>query len=135
MDLDIASIEVRGAPCSIEEINKAEKILEHPLPAELRNIYLNANGFRGPTHAAFLYPLFTQQTFNSETLVNFTVHLRNDPNQPKFWQHAIAFGDYGIGDLVSVVKLNMNVLVSRYFRVIVIVKIAKKAPEAVTFLS
>gem|GEM_PF-2230187 len=37
--------------------------------------------------------------------------------------------------LVSVVKLNMNVLVSRYFRVIVIVEIAKKVPEVVTFLS
>ena len=36
--------------------------------------------------------------------------------------------------LVFVVKLNMNVLVSRYFRVIVIVEIAKKALEAVTFL-
>ena len=36
--------------------------------------------------------------------------------------------------LVFVVKLNMKVLVSRYFRVIVIVEIAKKALEAVTFL-
>jgi len=37
--------------------------------------------------------------------------------------------------LVFVVKLNINVLVSRYFRVNVILKIAKRALEAVRFPS
>lgn len=68
---------------------KAEELLGHPLPPLLTELYLNFNGFTGPTGAAFFYPL--------PTLVEHTLLLRSEDYFPTFLRHAVAIGDYGTG--------------------------------------
>lgn len=96
MSFDITGF-TRGAPCSEAEFDQAEELLGHSLLSELLKLYKIANGFRGPTNAAFLYPLLNKQTFNKGTTVQLTLYLRNDPSQPQFWNRAVAFGDDGVG--------------------------------------
>lgn len=96
MTIDISSY-IHGEPCAESDFKNAAHVLGHPLPEELVRIYEMADGFRGPTNAAFLYPLINPQPFNQETAVGFTQYLRTDPSQPHFWRNAIAFGDYGVG--------------------------------------
>ena len=86
-----------GGPCSAAEIEQASQMLGHSLPGELTVIYSLANGLRGPTNTAFLYPLVAPNHLNQTTAVSFTEYLRSDPIQPSFWKSAIAFGDYGVG--------------------------------------
>src|SRR4051812_39245460 len=66
MGIDIKSF-VHGVACSSYEFDEAAIALGHALPFELTRIYEIANGFRGPTNAAFLYPLLHAQPFNQET--------------------------------------------------------------------
>lgn len=85
-----------GAPIQETEIREAEIALGHAVPAELLAVYRVANGFRGPTNAAFLYPLLTPQAFNDQTAVALTLALREEGIQPSFWDRAIMFGDPGM---------------------------------------
>lgn len=85
-----------GSPVHDAEIREAEKALGHAVPEELLSVYRVANGFRGPTNAAFLYPLLSPQPFNDQTAVALTLGLRAEANQPSFWDRAIMFGDPGM---------------------------------------
>ena len=96
MSFDIYAF-THGDPCGTDEFEQAEKSLGHMLPPELVRIYKLANGFRGPTNAAFLYPLQEGQSFNQETAVGLTRFFRQDPGHSELWKRAVAFGDFGIG--------------------------------------
>lgn len=78
-----------GAACTPADIAKAEEQLGHPLPPLLTELYLNFDGFAGPTDAAFFYPL--------TSLVKYTLFLRTEDYFPRFLQRAVAIGDYGTG--------------------------------------
>jgi cell wall assembly regulator SMI1 len=65
-----------GRPCTEREILDAECMLGFSLPTELRNAYLNANGFTGPSEARFLYPLVRREAFSSVTMLRLTQVLR-----------------------------------------------------------
>ena len=94
MNFDLSKY-AHGAPCSPEDIEQAQVELGHRLPDSLVVVYLQANGFNGPTGAPFLYPLVSTTTATSA--VSHTLYLRSDPIQPDFWSHCIAFGDFGVG--------------------------------------
>jgi hypothetical protein len=84
-----------GAPCSEADIVRAERLLGCRLPDELRSLYLAFDGFRGPTEARFLWPLFAK-----EGLVDFNRFLREGSEFPhEFVASCIFFGDAGIGDM------------------------------------
>jgi len=95
MSFDIMALP-HGSPIRETEIREAEKSLGQTVPAELISVYRIANGFLGPTNAAFLYPLLSPQSFNDQTAVAFTLELRADEFQPSFWDRAIVFGDAGM---------------------------------------
>jgi hypothetical protein len=83
------------APATIEDLRQAESKLGEPLPAVLRNLYLGFNGFRGPTNARFLWPLF-----GKDSLVEFNAFLRCGDEFPREFVHScIFFGDEGIGPM------------------------------------
>jgi len=86
-----------GAPCHPSDVAKAEELLGHPLPPPLTELYLNFNGFAGPTDAAFFYPLLTPTSFSNTSLVEYTLSLRGEDYFPRFLQRAVAIGDYGVG--------------------------------------
>jgi len=86
-----------GQPCTEREILDAESILGFSLPQELRNAYLSANGFTGPSDARFLYPLSRRESFSLVTMLGLTQVLRGLPEASSLWRCALAFGDYGIG--------------------------------------
>jgi hypothetical protein len=94
MSFDIFKYQ-HGAPCSSDEFEQAQGELGHRLPDALVEVYTQANGFNGPTGAAFLYPLIS--TTKATSAVSHTLYLRSDPVQPEFWAHCIAFGDFGVG--------------------------------------
>jgi len=85
-----------GSPIQEAEIREAEKALGHAVPEELLSIYRVANGFRGPTNAAFLYPLLSPQAFNDQTAVVLTLGLRTEAIAPGIWDRAVNFGDPGM---------------------------------------
>lgn len=85
-----------GSPIQEAEIRDAEKALGHAVPGELLSLYRVANGFRGPTNAAFLYPLLSPQAFNDQTAVALTLGLRAEAGQNSVWDRAIMFGDPGM---------------------------------------
>lgn len=86
-----------GAACTPADIAKAEKQLGHPLPPPLAELYLNFNGFAGPTNAAFFYPLLKPSSFATTSLVEYTLFLRSEDYFPEFLWRAVAIGDYGTG--------------------------------------
>ena len=86
-----------GRPCTEREILDAECMLGFSLPTELRNAYLNANGFTGPSEARFLSPLARREAFSFVTMLRLTQVLRRLPTAASLWNAAVAFGDYGIG--------------------------------------
>src|SRR5690349_16735751 len=84
-----------GAPCSTEDILRAERQLGESLPAQLRELYLAFDGFRGPTGAQFFWSLFGQNG-----LVEFNGFLRDGEEFPyAFVCSCVFFGDAGIGDM------------------------------------
>lgn len=86
-----------GPACRPNDIAVAEDRLGHPLPPILRDLYLQFDGFAGPTNAAFFYPLLVPSSFSQAALVEHTLFLRSESYFPKFLHRAVAFGDYGIG--------------------------------------
>ncbi|HZF35507.1 MAG TPA: SMI1/KNR4 family protein [Candidatus Angelobacter sp.] len=82
-----------GQPCPEERIADAERQLSQALPAALRRLYSAFDGFRGPTNAAFLWPLF-----GDNGLVRFNLLGRRDPWAPSWHGRVILFGDNGVGD-------------------------------------
>ena len=86
-----------GAACTPSDVVKAEELLGHPLPPMLTELYLNFDGFAGPTNAAFFYPLLTPSSFSNTSLVEHTLFLRSEDHFPAFLQRAVAVGDYGVG--------------------------------------
>ena len=47
-----------GTACTHAQIARAEAKLDQKLPAVLPDLYLEFDGFAGPTGAGFLWPLF-----------------------------------------------------------------------------
>src|SRR5579863_10236926 len=84
-------------PVSLEAIAEAESLLGHELPTQLRSLYLNFDGFLGPTNAPFLHPLLERPRPGGESLVTFTLFFRSEPYFPEWLQHAVAIGDDGTG--------------------------------------
>ena len=84
-----------GAPCGEADIVRAEQALGEQLPSELRSYYLAFDGFRGPTQARFLWPLFAR-----DGLVDFNRFLRQGDEFPnRFTTSCLFFGDAGVGDM------------------------------------
>ncbi|WP_082839543.1 SMI1/KNR4 family protein [Gemmata sp. SH-PL17] len=82
-----------GRPCAESELQQAEQALGEPLPAALRELYLAFDGFRGPTDATFLWPLFAE-----EGLVAMNQFYRGDPLFPQeLVTQCLFFGDNGCG--------------------------------------
>src|SRR3712207_4216953 len=86
-----------GATCTPADVARAEKLLGHTLPPPLTELYLNFDGFAGPTNAAFFYPLLTPSPFSNTSLVEYTLFLRGEDYFPPFLRRALAIGDYGVG--------------------------------------
>ena len=85
------------SPASLDAIAAAESLLGHALPAQLRDLYLNFDGFLGPTNAPFLHPLLERPGPGGESLVTFTLFFRGERYFPEWLQHAVAIGDDGTG--------------------------------------
>jgi hypothetical protein len=62
-----------------------------PIPPVLRNLYRSFNGFRGPTGAAFFWPLF-----GDRGLVRWHQFLRSEFTQP-WLSTCLFYGDAGGG--------------------------------------
>jgi hypothetical protein len=86
-----------GSACSPNDIAVAENRLGHSLPSMFRDLYLQFDGFTGPTNAAFFYPLLVPSSFSQAALVEHTLFLRSEDYFPKFLHRAVVFGDYGTG--------------------------------------
>lgn len=84
-----------GAPATPEDLLRAEEALGHPVPPPLRELYLAFDGFSGPTHAQFFWPLFAPNG-----LVEFNRFLRNGDEFPHdFVSSCVFFGDEGVGSM------------------------------------
>jgi hypothetical protein len=82
-----------GPPVSESDIRQAEAKLGEPLPAVLRDLYRAFDGFRGPTNAAFFWPLLGR-----DGLVEMNWFYRGDPLFPKdLVARCVFFGDDGCG--------------------------------------
>ena len=86
-----------GAPACEADIAEAERLLGHPLPSDLRNLYLEFDGFLGPTDATFLYPVLIRPHPGGESLATYTQFFRTETGMPDWLTQAIAVGDYGTG--------------------------------------
>jgi hypothetical protein len=82
-----------GAPCNDADVREAEAALGESLPPVLRELYLAFDGFRGPTNAAFFWPLFGR-----EGLVEMNQFYRGDDLFPQeLISQVLFFGDNGCG--------------------------------------
>lgn len=82
-----------GAPCHESDIARAEASLGEPLPVVLRELYMEFDGFRGPTDAAFLWTLFGR-----EGLVGMNQFFRAESVFPQeLMSRCLFFGDNGCG--------------------------------------
>ena len=82
-----------GAPCSTEELSRAESELGEQLNPELRELYLSFNGFHGPTDAGFFWPLWGDNGF-----VQLNKFYREDDLFPReLMLLCMFFGDGGGG--------------------------------------
>jgi hypothetical protein len=82
-----------GAPCPESDIARAEAALGETLPAVLRDLYLAFDGFRGPTDAAFFWPLLGREGF-----VGMNQFFRAKPVFPQeLMSRWLFFGDNGCG--------------------------------------
>jgi hypothetical protein len=88
---------VFSAPATPEVIVTAERVLGHELPSQVRNLYLEFNGFHGPTNAPFLFPVLERPGPSGESLVTYTLFFRGEDYFPDWLQHAIVLGDNGTG--------------------------------------
>lgn len=82
-------------PCTEEDLILAEESLGQRVPPAIRSLYLAFDGFRGPTNARFMWPLFGR-----DGLVEFNRFLRSGREFPKaFVSSCLFYGDAGIGDM------------------------------------
>jgi hypothetical protein len=86
-----------GAPCSETEIQQAEAALCERIPAILRELYGSFNGFRGPTNAAFFWPLFSPKPDYSSLVATNRFFRQGDPFPQELIKECLFFGDSGIG--------------------------------------
>jgi hypothetical protein len=86
-----------GPPCSESEIRRAESELGETLPPVLRAMYLAFDGFKGPTDAAFFWPLFARDE-HGLGLVEMNLFYREDDLFPQgLVSQCLFFGDGGGG--------------------------------------
>ncbi|PTY02048.1 hypothetical protein DB347_25155 [Opitutaceae bacterium EW11] len=84
-----------GPPCAEVEVTRAEHALGQQLPLAIRSLYLAFDGFRGPTNARFMWPLFGR-----DGLVEFNGFLRSGSEFPRaFVSSCVFYGDAGIGEV------------------------------------
>ena len=81
-----------GAPCTVADIDSAERKLGERLPGALRELYAAFDGFVGPTNADFFWPLFGRNE-----LVEMNRFLRGEPFPTEWTSQCLFFGDYGCG--------------------------------------
>jgi hypothetical protein len=82
-----------GAPCTEEDIRRAEGALGELLPPILRELYLSFNGFLGSTNAGFFWSLFGR-----EGLVELNLFYRGHNVFPaELMSQCLFFGDNGCG--------------------------------------
>lgn len=86
----------RGPPTAAM-IAQVEKALGHALPDQLRSLYLEFDGFQGPTGANFLFPVLERAAPGSESLLTYTQFFRGEEYFPEWLQRAVAVGDNGTG--------------------------------------
>ena len=86
-----------GPSCTPDDLERAEHELGHPLPAVLRELYLDLDGFLGPTAAVFFSPLLQRDDLAGDSLVGVTLFLRGEDYFPSFLQRAVIFGSDGCG--------------------------------------
>jgi hypothetical protein len=86
-----------GSAVSEAEIAEAERQLGNKLPGELRDLYLEFDGFLGPTAAPFLFPILRQPQAGGESLTTYTQFFRAEVGMPEWVQQAIVVGDNGTG--------------------------------------
>jgi hypothetical protein len=84
-------------PATAAVIAQVEQALGHELPHRLRSLYLEFDGFQGPTGANFLFPVLERATQGSESLLTYTQFFRGEDYFPEWLQRAIAVGDNGTG--------------------------------------
>jgi hypothetical protein len=88
---------VFGSPASEADIAKAERVLGHALPSELRSLYVEFDGFLGPTNAPFLFPVLARPNSGRESLASYTQFFRAEEGMPEWVQRAVVLGDNGTG--------------------------------------
>jgi hypothetical protein len=84
-------------PATAAAIAQVEQALGHPLPDQIRGLYLEFDGFQGPTGANFLFPVLERATPGGESLLTYTQFFRSEDYFPEWLQHAVAVGDNGTG--------------------------------------
>lgn len=90
---------IYGAPCADDELRRARVVLGEPLPSVLETFYRAFNGFRGPTNAAFFWPLFASPEAPTG-LVDMNQFFRkniDDPFPLEIVSQCLFFGDDGVG--------------------------------------
>jgi len=86
-----------GAALPPSALAAAEAALGHPLPAPVKELYLQFDGFLGPTNAQFFLSLLEPPGPMKESLVGFTLFLREEDYCPPWLQSAVAIGNNGTG--------------------------------------
>jgi hypothetical protein len=81
-----------GPPCSVEQIQQAERKLGLPLPPVLQELYLAFDGFYGPAGLPLLWPLLGRNG-----LVGINLFYRHEPDAPSWIHEVVFFGSDGIG--------------------------------------
>lgn len=88
--IEIVSI---GEPLPANKLVEASQQLSQELPPPLQELYLAFDGLRGPTNAAFLWPLF-----GHDGLVSYNIFVRRENYAPSWIGTVIFFGGDGVGD-------------------------------------
>jgi hypothetical protein len=82
---------------SLGAIAEAERLLGHELPPQIKSLYLEFDGFKGPTDAPFLFPVLERPGGRGESLVTYTLFFRGEGYFPAWVQDAVVLGDNGTG--------------------------------------
>ncbi|MFC1853485.1 SMI1/KNR4 family protein [candidate division CSSED10-310 bacterium] len=81
------------APCSQDEMNKAEEELRFSLPPVLKEIYNHYNGIVGPYRTYFLFPLGVNEIDKEYSLVSWNLFWQPDGNAIPDWiSEFVAYG-------------------------------------------
>ena len=90
-----------GAPATLEAIATAERLLGHELPLQVRNLYLEFDGFHGPTNAPFLFPVLERPRPGAESLVTYTLFFRGEDYFPD-WLQPVSYTHLTLPTIYSV---------------------------------